>query len=263
MGEMQDEVNEQCPKKMIYFNPPILKCDKFNPLTKVTDYQFNVTASNMPEWYTVWIRRLEQLYSSFTAGGKTDWEKEINMSVTSPVGHRFMNVTVNGISTEVLDVANIFNSNHDVKHHTLATTLEDYGFLREFLLHYRRFDYYKSSFVDSCSVVGNNVRGYDNFRANLDNYATAKNNKTCSVLLAADCSRRNSFAIFAEPVKGHSFKDKFAIRYFIGETSILVSPNDKENILVENLGVHKSKELVKMRNRNFETVGRDYLQYSK
>lgn len=138
MDGIKDDINEQCPKKMIYFNPPILKCDKFNTLTKVTDYQFNVTATNMPELYTDWMRRLEQLYSSLTSGGKTNWENQINMLVTSPVGSRFMNVSINGISTEVLDVANIFNSNHDVKHHTLATTMEDYGFLREYIIIWRR-----------------------------------------------------------------------------------------------------------------------------
>lgn len=58
-------------------------------------------------------------------------------------------------------------------------------------------------------------------------------------------------------------KDKFAIRYFVGETSILVSPLDKENIVVENMGVHKSREVVKMRNRNFEMKDHDYLKFSK
>lgn len=134
MGEMKDDdVNESCPKKLIYFNPPILRCDKFTALTKVTDYQFNITATNMPEWYTLWVRRLEQLYTSFTTGVKpaVDWEKQINMIVTSPVGHRFMNLSVNGIHTDVLDIANVFNSDHDVKHHTVPRMLEEYGILSE------------------------------------------------------------------------------------------------------------------------------------
>lgn len=136
MGEMKDDdVNEQCPKKLIYFNPPILRCDKFNTLTKVTDYQFNVTATNMPQWYTLWMRRLEQLYTSFTTGVKPvqDWENQINMMVTSPVGHRFMNLSINGVNSDVLDIANVFNSDHDVKHHTMVRIFEEYGFLREFL----------------------------------------------------------------------------------------------------------------------------------
>lgn len=136
MGEMMDDVNERCPKKLIYFNPPILKCDKFSHLTKVTDYQFNIQSKNMPEFYTMWMRRMEQLYSSFTTGVKTgqDWEDHVHMLVTSPVGHRFMNLTINGISTEILDIANVFNSDHDVKHHTMVGLLEEYGFLRKFLV---------------------------------------------------------------------------------------------------------------------------------
>lgn len=245
MGEMKDDdVNEQCPKKLIFFNPPILRCDKFSALTKVTDYELNVTATNMPEWYTLWMRRLEQIYTSFTTGVKApqDWENQINVLVTSPVGHRFMNLSVNGISTDVLDIANVFNSDHDVKHHTMAWILEEYGILH------------------SCSVVGNNVIGYNDLRANLDDYPVEKN---CSILLAADCSRKSSFAIFIEPVDGFKLKDKFAIRYFVGETSILVSPNDKENIVVENMGVQKTREVVKMRNRNFEADKDDHLQFSK
>lgn len=110
-------------------------------------------------------------------------------------------------------------------------------------------------------MVGNNVIGYNDLRANLDDYVTSGTN--CSILLAADCSRKSSFAIFIEPVEGFKLKDKFAIRYFVGETSVLVSPNDKENIIVENLGVHKSREVVKMRNRNFEMKDKEYLQFSK
>lgn len=134
MGQMKDDdVNEQCPKKLIYFNPPLLRCEKFNPLTKVTDYQLNITATNMPGWYTFWVRRFEQLYTSFTTGVKpaVDWENQINMLVTSPVGHRFMNVSVNGVHTDVLDIANVFNSDHDVKHHTMLKIFEEYGILRE------------------------------------------------------------------------------------------------------------------------------------
>lgn len=132
MGQMKDDdVNEQCPKKLIYFNPPLLRCEKFNPLTKVTDYQLNITATNMPGWYTFWVRRFEQLYTSFTTGVKpaVDWENQINMLVTSPVGHRFMNVS--GVQTDVLDIANVFNSDHDVKHHTMLKIFEEYGILRE------------------------------------------------------------------------------------------------------------------------------------
>lgn len=108
--------------------------------------------------------------------------------------------------------------------------------------------------------MGNNVIGYNDVRTNLDEYEAGSN---CSILLAADCSRKSSFAIFIEPVQGFKLKDKFAIRYFVGETSVLVSPNDKENIIVENLGVHKSRDVVKMRNRNFEMKDTDYLQFSK
>lgn len=126
-------MNEKCPKKLIYFNPPILKCDKFVNVTKVTDYQLNITATQMPEFYSMWMRRLEQLYSSVTTGTKTDlgWEDQLNVKVTSPVGDRFMNLTVNGISTDLLDIANVFNSDHDVKHHTMAQMFEEYGFLRK------------------------------------------------------------------------------------------------------------------------------------
>lgn len=113
---------------------------------------------------------------------------------------------------------------------------------------------------DSCSVVGNNVLGYHDHRANLDDYSSKTN---CSILLAADCSRKSSFALFIEPVEGFKLKDKFAIRYFVGETSVLVSPNDKENIVVETMGVHKTREVVKMRNRNFEMKDNDYLRFSK
>lgn len=102
--------------------------------------------------------------------------------------------------------------------------------------------------------------GYDDIRVNLDDIAA---NQNCSILLAADCSRKSSFAIFLEPVEGFTMKDKFAIRYFVGETSIRVSPLDRENIIVENMGVYKSKEVVKMRNRNFEAKDTDYLQFSK
>lgn len=109
--------------------------------------------------------------------------------------------------------------------------------------------------------MGNTILGYSDFRAKLDDYT--ETNKTCSILLAADCSRKSSFAIFIEPVAGFKLKDKFAIRYFVGETSVLVSPVDKENIVVENMGVHRSREVVKMRNRNFETKDKDYLQFSK
>lgn len=131
MGEMKDADNEKCPKKLIYFNPPILRCEKFSPLTKVTDYQFNITATHMPEWYSQWMRRLEQLYTSFTTGTKSavGWENQIDMIVRSPVGHRFMNLSINGIHTDILDVANVFNSDHDVKHHTMAKVLEEYGIL--------------------------------------------------------------------------------------------------------------------------------------
>lgn len=133
MGEMKDDdANDNCPKKLIYFNP--IKCDKFSPLTKVTDYQFNITAQNMPDLYTMWMRRMEQLFVSFTTGTKTgpSWEDQINMIVTSPVGHRFMNFSINGISTDVLDIANVFNSDHDVKHHTIIGLYEEYGFQRKF-----------------------------------------------------------------------------------------------------------------------------------
>lgn len=133
MGEMKDDdANDNCPKKLIYFNP--IKCDKFSPLTKVTDYQFNITAQNMPDLYTMWMRRMEQLFVSFTTGTKTGprWEDQINMIVTSPVGHRFMNLSINGISTDVLDIANVFNSDHDVKHHTIIGLYEEYGFQRKF-----------------------------------------------------------------------------------------------------------------------------------
>lgn len=111
--------------------------------------------------------------------------------------------------------------------------------------------------------MGNTVLGYNELRANLDDYVTTESNKTCGILLAADCSRKSSFAIFVEPVAGFPLKDRFAIRYFVGETSILVSPDDRENVVVENFGVFKSKEVVKVRNRNFEAEGKDYLQFSK
>lgn len=104
--------------------------------------------------------------------------------------------------------------------------------------------------------------GYNDFRAELTDYVPAEN-RSCSILLAADCSRKSSFAIFIEPVEGYALKDKFAIRYFVGETSILVSPTDKENIIVENMGVHRTREVVKMRNRNFEMKDTDYLEFSK
>ena len=112
-------------------------------------------------------------------------------------------------------------------------------------------------------MVGNTVLGYNDFRGDLDSIAKTGGNETCSILLAADCSRKSSFALFVEPVKGFALKEKFAIRYFVGETSILVSPLDKEHIVVENMGVHRSKEVVKMRNRNFEINDMDYLQFSK
>lgn len=138
MGEMLDDVNEKCPKKTIYFNPPILKCDKFNTLTKVTDYHLNVKAERMPDWYNTNIRRLEQLYSSVTTGERSNWENEVDVKVKSPVGDRFMNLTINGVSTNVLDVANVFNSDHDIKHHSVDTTFEEYGLLcMESLLLYR------------------------------------------------------------------------------------------------------------------------------
>lgn len=110
-------------------------------------------------------------------------------------------------------------------------------------------------------MVGNTIIGYNDYRATLDDFAA--DNKNCSILLAADCSRKSSFAIFIEPVEGFKLKDKFAIRYFVGETSILVSPNDTEHIIVENVGVQKSREVVKMRNRNFEMKDKEYLQFSK
>lgn len=131
IGEMTDELNEICPKKLIHFDPPILKCEKFNALTKVTDYELNLKTFNMPEWYTTNIRRLDHLYSSFTTAEKTHWEKEIQIKAISPVGDKFMNVSINGISVSVLDIANIFNSEHDIRHHSANTAAVDLGILRK------------------------------------------------------------------------------------------------------------------------------------
>lgn len=137
MGTIIDaEVDERCPKNSIYFNPPItnLNCERFDSLTKVTNYHLNITAQDMPDLYTMWMRRLEQLYSSVTTGSKPNqgWENRLNVTVTSSAGQRFKNLSINGISTEVLDIANIFDSDHDVKYHTMARMFEDYGFLRKF-----------------------------------------------------------------------------------------------------------------------------------
>lgn len=111
-------------------------------------------------------------------------------------------------------------------------------------------------------MIGQNLVPYHDKTVDLSNLVQVRNNKTCSILLLADCSSRASFAVFLEPILNSPVANQFGIRYFIGETSVTVSPLDKDHIIVEKFGENKSKETLKLKNRTFQDTD-TYLQYSK
>ncbi|XP_059612356.1 vitellogenin-2 [Phlebotomus argentipes] len=216
--------DEQCPGNLVKFTPPmlLLQCkDRFSPFTKITDLSLQIKPNRMPSWYNDGVARLQHLYSTFMSYPDTstkEWAKGMDVKVTMPPARgQTVKVDVNGAHLGSLaHFSPFYRNTNDIKYNQWDTRLITYGIYK------------------TCSVAGGTLHTFAESQVELSKMIVERNKKPCALLLAADCTSKTSFAVFLQPIAGSGLAEKFAIKYFVGQTSVAYSPDDPEHVVVNN-----------------------------
>lgn len=74
--------------------------------------------------------------------------------------------------------------------------------------------------VDMCSIIAGKVKTFEDITLNLTDYTR----ENCSVLLAADCSTKPNFALFAKSLPAQSDVESFELELFIDDDTVIYTP---------------------------------------
>ncbi|GAB0097423.1 ATP:guanido phosphotransferase [Sergentomyia squamirostris] len=217
------EHDEECPRNILKFQPPmlLLECkDHYSPFTKITNLGLQIKATKMPEWYNERVTRTQHLYSTIMAYPDTttkDWTKGITMKLKMPKTDNEIEMEINGAKLgPIAQFSRLYPNTNDIKYNELEAKLANWGVIR------------------TCSVAGSTLYSFTDHQNDLSKLVQERDKKPCGLLLAADCTAKTSFAVFLQPLPGVEIHEKFAIKYFLGQTSITYHPDDPNHLIVNN-----------------------------